>query len=207
MLVYADGRIVGTIGGGATRTTRRQGPASDRDRQAAARQVRPQRRLRPGIVLICGGPDGVYIDPIAAAPAHYIVGRARRLAPNRQSRPEAGFRIHVVDDRENFANAERFPKAETIEVRHRAWLQPRRSPRTAYAVVVTRPHPRFRSHPRARARDLRYLGLIGSRAKIARIFDRRGGRHARRASAVHAPIGLNIARSPPRKSPSSSSRN
>jgi hypothetical protein len=47
---------------------------------------------------------------------------------------DARFRIHVVDDRETFANADRFPAAETIEVDdiggwlHRADLPPPGTP-------------------------------------------------------------------------------
>jgi xanthine dehydrogenase accessory factor len=44
------------------------------------------------------------------------------------------------------------------------------------------------------ARDLRYLGLIGSRAKVARIFEMllAEGMPAECLTRVHAPIGLDI---------------
>ena len=43
-------------------------------------------------------------------------------------------------------------------------------------------------------RPLRYLGLIGSRAKVAKVFDALSaeGADASRLAAVHAPIGLDI---------------
>jgi len=62
-------------------------------------------------------------------------------------------------------------------------------------VVVTRGHTHDFDALRAlAARDLRYLGLIGSRAKVARVFDALGaeGMPAECLSRVHAPIGLDI---------------
>ena len=53
-----------------------------------------------------------------------------------------------------------------------AWLTSAQLPPHAYAVIVTRGHTNDLEALRALApRDLRYLGLIGSRAKVARIYD------------------------------------
>jgi xanthine dehydrogenase accessory factor len=68
-------------------------------------------------------------------------------------------------------------------------------PPHAYAVIVTRGHTNDLEALRALApRELRYLGLIGSRAKVARIYDaltedQMPAEHLKR---VHAPIGLDI---------------
>jgi xanthine dehydrogenase accessory factor len=109
---------------------------------------------------------------------------------------DAGFRIHVIDDREKFANAERFPAAEKIEVDDiAAWLHRAEIPAAAYAVIVTRGHTHDFDALRAlAARDLKYLGLIGSRAKVARVFDalQAEGMPAECLARVHAPIGLDI---------------
>src|SRR5262249_48639357 len=112
---------------------------------------------------------------------------------------DVGFRVHVVDDREKFANAERFPAAVEIVVEDiPSWLTGASLPAHAYAVVVTRGHTNDLDAMRALVpRDLRYLGLIGSRAKVARIFDALAaedteGMTADRLQRVHAPIGLDI---------------
>ena len=76
-----------------------------------------------------------------------------------------------------------------------AWLASAPLPAHAYAVIVTRGHTNDLEALRALApRELRYLGLIGSRAKVARIYDaltadRMPADHLKR---VHAPIGLDI---------------
>ena len=102
----------------------------------------------------------------------------------------------MLDDREKFANAERFPFAETIEVDDiSAWLHKADLASSAYVVVVTRGHTHdFEAIRALAARDLRYLGLIGSRAKVARIFDalEQEGMPGECLDRVHAPIGVDI---------------
>ena len=69
------------------------------------------------------------------------------------------------------------------------------SPPHAYAVIVTRGHTNDLEALRALAPlELRYLGLIGSRAKVARIFEAlvADGMPDARLKHVHAPIGLDI---------------
>jgi len=102
----------------------------------------------------------------------------------------------VIDDREKFANADRFPSAEKIEVDDiGAWLERADLAPSAYVVVVTRGHTHdFEALRALAARDLRYIGLIGSRAKVARIFDalQAEGMPIEGLARVHAPIGLDI---------------
>ncbi len=197
MLVFADGRIVGTIGGGCY-----ENEAIGRAREAIAsgRPALVSFDLNDDFVqesgLICGGQMEVYIDPIAPAPPLYIVGAGHVGWHLARMAAEAGFRIHVIDDREKFANTERFPDAEKIEVDDiGVWLHRADLPPTAYAVVVTRGHTHdFEALRALAARDLRYLGLIGSRAKVARIFDalEAEGMPVECLRRVNAPIGLDI---------------
>src|SRR5690606_2081239 len=94
-----------------------------------------------------------------------------------------------------FANAERFPGADVIVEPIPDWLHRAEIPSTAYVVVVTRGHQHDLDAIRLlAARDLRYLGLIGSRAKVARIYDFliAEGMPAECLERVHAPIGLDI---------------
>jgi xanthine dehydrogenase accessory factor len=76
-----------------------------------------------------------------------------------------------------------------------AWIARASIPTHAYVVIVTRGHTNDLEALRALApRDLRYLGLIGSRAKVARIYDElsAGNMSAELLTRVHAPIGLDI---------------
>ena len=198
MLVYSDGRTVGTIGGGCY-----ENDAFWKAREAIA-QRKPQLvryELSDDFAqetgLICGGQMDVYIEPIEPSPSLYIVGAGHVGFHLARVAHEVGFLVHVVDDREKFANAERFPAAAEIVVDDiPQWLERATLPPHAYVVVVTRGHTNDLDAMRALApRDLRYLGLIGSRAKVARIYDellRHGGISPERLERVHAPIGLDI---------------
>jgi xanthine dehydrogenase accessory factor len=197
MLVFGDGRIVGTIGGGCY----------ENDAFWKAREAITHRR--PQLVhyelsddfaqetgLICGGQMDVYIEPIEPSPELYIVGGGHVGFHLARLAHEVGFRVHVVDDREKFANRERFPTASEIVAEDiPAWLARTLLPPHAYVVIVTRGHTNDLEALRALApRDLRYLGLIGSRAKVARIYDALTADQvpAEALAQVHAPIGLDI---------------
>src|SRR5215212_7257006 len=146
--------------------------------------------------LICGGQMDVYIEPIEPSPELYIVGAGHVGFHLARIAHEVGFRVHVADDREKFANAERFPTAAEIVVEDiPAWIARASIPAHAYVVIVTRGHTNDLEALRALApRELRYLGLIGSRAKVARIYDAlvEDEMPADVLKRVHAPIGLDI---------------
>jgi xanthine dehydrogenase accessory factor len=197
MLVFADGRLVGTIGGGCY----------ENDAFWKARESIKTRR--PELVhyelsddfaqetgLICGGQMDVYIEPIEPSPELYIVGAGHVGFHLAKLAADVGFRIHVVDDREKFANGERFPAAVEVVVDDiPAWIDRANLPPHAYAVIVTRGHTNDLDALRALApRELRYLGLIGSRAKVARIYEALAAEHmpVEMLQRVHAPIGLDI---------------
>jgi xanthine dehydrogenase accessory factor len=197
MLVFGDGRQVGTIGGGCY----------ENDAFWKAREAITNRR--PQLVhyeldddfaqetgLICGGQMSVYIEPIEPSPELYVVGAGHVGYHLANLAHEVGFRVHVVDDREKFASRERFPNAvEVLADDIPAWIERTALPPHAYVVIVTRGHTNDLEALRALApRDLRYLGLIGSRAKVARIYDQLVADNIppNVLKQVHAPIGLDI---------------
>jgi xanthine dehydrogenase accessory factor len=197
MLVFADGRIVGTIGGGCY-----ENDAFWKAREAIATH-KPQLihyELSDDFAqesgLICGGQMDVYIEPIEPSPELYIIGAGHVGYHLARLAHEVGFRVHVIDDREKFANRERFPTAvEVVADDIPAWVTRTSLPSHAYAVIVTRGHTNDLEALRALApRELRYLGLIGSRAKVARIYDALTADSvpAEHLKRVHAPIGLDI---------------
>lgn len=196
MLVFADGRIVGTIGGGCY-----ENDAIGRARLALVdgRPALLHFELNDDFAqengLICGGRMDVHVDPLLPAPRLYIIGAGHVALQLAKIAPDAGFQLHVVDDREKFANADRFPGAELTVQAIPEFLHTADLPPAAFVVVVTRGHQHDLEAMRAlAARDLRYLGLIGSRAKVARICDRllREGLPPECLERIHAPIGFEI---------------
>ena len=138
----------------------------------------------------------VHVDPLAPTPHLFVIGAGHVGWQLGRIAPDAGFRVHVVDDREKFASAERFPDAAEVIVEPiPEWLHRTELPPSAFVVVVTRGHTHDLDAMRAlAARDLKYLGLIGSRAKVKRIFDLllEEGMPTECLARVHAPIGLHI---------------
>jgi xanthine dehydrogenase accessory factor len=198
MLVYADGRVVGTIGGGCYEN---EALWKARDALKTRKPVTARYELADDFAaesgLICGGQMEVFIEPIEPSPAVYVFGAGHVGQFVARVAHEAGFRVHVIDDREKFANRERFPDAAEIIVDDiPTWLAATTLPSSAYAVIVTRGHRHDLDTLRALApRHLRYLGLIGSRAKVKRIYDvlvEDQSVDAEQLEKVHAPIGLDI---------------
>jgi xanthine dehydrogenase accessory factor len=197
MLVYSDGRTVGTIGGGCY-----ENDAFWKAREAikARKPLNVKYELTDDIAeesgLICGGQMEVFIEPVEPAPDVYIFGAGHVGYFLARMAYDTGFRVHIIDDREKFANAERFQDGvETVVEDMPTWLETHTLPPTAYAVIVTRGHKHDIDALRALSRTpLRYVGLIGSRAKVKRIYDalRAEGTSPDVLAHVHAPIGLDI---------------
>jgi xanthine dehydrogenase accessory factor len=197
MVVFADGRTVGTIGGGCY----------ENDAFWKARQTLKTRKaevvkyeLSDDIAeesgLICGGQMEVYIEPIETSPHLYLIGAGHVSYHLARIAATVGFRIHILDDREKFANHERFPDAVEVAVDSiPAWLERADLQANAYAVILTRGHRYDLDALRAlSSRTLRYLGLIGSRAKVARLFEALSeeGLPPDQLRKLHAPVGLAI---------------
>ena len=198
MLVHADGRIVGTIGGGCYEheaLLKARESLKTRKPYTVRYELADDFAAESG--LICGGQMEIFVEPIEPSPVVYIFGAGHVGQFVGRVAHDAGFRVHVIDDREKFANQERFPDAAEIVVDDiPGWINRTTFAPTAYAVVVTRGHRYDLDTMRAlAARPLRYLGLIGSRAKVKRIYDvliEEGSVQVEQLEKVHAPIGLDI---------------
>jgi xanthine dehydrogenase accessory factor len=198
MLVYADGRVEGTIGGGCYENEALwKAREALKTRKACTVRYELADDFAAESGLICGGQMEVFIEPIEPSPTVFIFGAGHVGQFVGRVAHEAGFRVHVIDDREKYANRERFPDATEIVVDDiPTWLEANTLPSSAYAVIVTRGHRHDLDALRALAsQNLRYLGLIGSRAKVKRIYDvivEEGSVPVERLETIHAPIGLDI---------------
>ena len=106
------------------------------------------------------------------------------------------FAVSVIDDRADYANAERLPPpvepiAGDIAQTLRGWP----IDANTYIVVVTRGHQHDEQALGAvLASPAKYLGMVGSKRKIQVIYDdlRHAGATEAQLERVHAPIGLPI---------------
>jgi xanthine dehydrogenase accessory factor len=107
-----------------------------------------------------------------------------------------GFRLVVVDDREEFANRQRFPWADQVlAADYESCFDHLEFNDHTYAVIVTRGHLHDANVLAAvLARPYRYVGMIGSRRKRNMIYDRllADGVSPDKIKTVHSPIGLSI---------------
>ena len=197
MLVFTDGRTVGTIGGGCYENDafwKARESIDSRKPQLVHYELDDDFAQETG--LICGGQMDVYIEPIEPSPELFIVGAGHVGFHLARLAQEVGFQVHIIDDREKFANRDRFPDAASVAAEDiPTWVGKVSLPATAYVVIVTRGHTNDLEALRALApRPLRYLGLIGSRAKVARIYNTlvEEALPPDLLKNVNAPIGLDI---------------
>ncbi|MAQ19568.1 MAG: xanthine dehydrogenase accessory protein XdhC [Sandaracinus sp.] len=191
MLLQPDGVLVGTVGGGAIEQTIVEAL------HQCQRGGRPEvvvRDLGRDLGMCCGGRMEVLVEPIEAEPRLILCGAGHVARPTAAFAREAGFRVTVVDDREELLTAERFggcelvrmepaEAAETLELTERDWVfivtHDHHLDEDALAAFASRPH--------------RYVGMIGSRRKVFRVLQRL--QHRGRLpdlSRVYAPVGLDL---------------
>ncbi len=196
MLVREDGSIAGTIGGGCV----------EADVWAAAKEVMQKEAPRKMVFslnneasydngLICGGTLEVFVEPILPQPIVYLFGGGHISMEVAKAASAAGFGVGVVDDRELFANAERFPMAQAIQTSYEEAFQRIKPNSASYLVIVTRGHKEdMRVLAWAVRTQARYVGMIGSKRKVLSVFRalEKEGFRADEFASVYAPIGLSI---------------
>jgi xanthine dehydrogenase accessory factor len=197
MLVFEDGRILGTIGGGCY-----EQDAAGKARLAlsSGRSTLAHYDLNDDFAeeqgLVCGGQMDVFIDPLLPVPRVCVVGAGHVGYHVAHLAATVGFAVTVVDDRTAFADPARFPTAERVEVAEiPEWIASAQLTPRDYLVVVTRGHREDLAALRAAvSTSAAYIGLIGSKAKIARLYALLEDEGVARAAleGVHAPIGLDI---------------
>jgi xanthine dehydrogenase accessory factor len=196
MLVREDGSIAGTIGGGCV----------EADVWAAAKeviQVEQSRKMTFNLNqeaaydagLICGGTLEIFVEPILPQPNLYVFGGGHVSSAVAHTASAAGFAVTVADDREAFANTERFPMAEKLYTSYEeafAKIVPNAS---SYLLIVTRGHrDDMRVLAWAVRTEARYIGMIGSKRKVLSVYKalEKERYSPEEFERVHAPVGLDI---------------
>ena len=196
MLVKEDGTILGTIGGGCV----------EAEVWAAAKDVLKAEAPRKMVFnlnneasydngLICGGTVEIFVEPILPQPILYIFGGGHVSMALAKATHSAGFAIGVADDREQFANLERFPMAREVYTSWEDAFEKIKPNASSYLVIVTRGHrDDMRVLGWAVNTDARYIGMIGSKRKVLSVYQalEREGIPSEKFEHVHAPVGLEI---------------
>ena len=170
MLVRDDGSVAGSLGGGCLEAEVVQSALM------AVRDGRPQtipfQLTEKHGGLVCGGKVLVYIEPVLPEPLLIILGAGHVGKALTTMARFAGFRVTVVDDRQEYANRENIPDAGEIMVHDFATVFSEMPlAEGSFIVIATRGHNHDLEALRAAlGTDAVYVGLLGSRRKRALLF-------------------------------------
>jgi xanthine dehydrogenase accessory factor len=197
LLVREDGSLVGTIGGGCV----------EAEVWNAAREVMDTGKPRHMSFnlgqdaaydngLICGGQLDVFVEPVLPSPRAFIFGAGHISKSLSQVLTMAGFLSTVIDDREAFANRERFPDADEVLSGDYETIFPSLTIHdSSYIVIVTRGHrDDMRVLRWAVSTPACYISMIGSRRKVINVVKEleKEGISRERMERIYAPMGLEI---------------
>lgn len=197
ILVREDGSMTGTIGGGCV-----EAEVWNAAREVIANEHPKHLTFSLGQDaaydngLICGGQLDVFVEPVIPQPHAIIFGAGHISKSLSKVAALAGFSTTVVDDREAFANRERFPEAEEVIAGEYEQVFPKLLVNhTTYLVIVTRGHrDDMRVLKWALTTPARYISMIGSKRKTLGVMKEllKEGIEREQFDRLHAPMGLEI---------------
>lgn len=196
MLVYPDGRIVGTIGGGEVenRVIKEAIKAmNERTPHLLSYNMANPERGDPGV---CGGQVEIYVEPLIPKNVLVVVGVGHVGKAVAHLAKWLGFIVAVTDDRPEFCNPGSVPEADAFypipleELPSKLDITP-----WTYIVLTTRGiNVDIPGLPPILASKAAYIGVIGSKRRWAttkkKLVD--NGVPAELIKRVHSPIGLEI---------------
>jgi len=199
MLVYPDGKISGTVGGGLLEANvREEALRCISDKKTRLIELALDGESANSIGVLCGGKVTVFIEPIQSSSTVYVFGGGHIAVPLVQFAKTLEFTVVVVDDRQDFANKERFPEADEVKVGEFADVAKSMDfSEGDCVVIITHGHEHDEivlKECLSKSKLPGYIGMIGSREKTARIFAnlREEGISQELLDKVKAPIGLDI---------------
>lgn len=196
MLVYADGRISGTIGGGEMESRVIQAALEalqdDAPRTIPYALVDP-RKGDPGV---CGGEMEVYVEPYTPPATLFIIGCGHVGQAVADLGHWLGFRVVVTDDREELATPQIIPHADM----HLpggiadALAQFTVNRYTAVVVVTRNVMVDREALPLLLQTPAAYIGVMGSKRRWAHTVDllRQDGVPQEAIDRIHSPLGLEL---------------
>ncbi len=197
LLVREDGSIMGTVGGGCV----------EAEVWNAAREVIETEKPRHlnfslgqeaayDTGLICGGQLNIFVEPVIPQPRAFIFGGGHVSKSISKVATLAGFLTTIIDDREAFANRERFPEAEETYADEYESVFPKLPvTSTSYLIIVTRGHrDDMRVLRWAVGTPAKYISMIGSKRKTISVIHEleKEGFQREAFERIFAPMGLEI---------------
>src|SRR5260370_14998806 len=144
---------------------------------------------------MCSGTVEICVGPILTQRIIYLICGGHVSMAMAKAASSAGFAIGVVDDREAFANLQRFPMAQEIFTSYEQVFEKIQPNASTYLVIVTRGHKEdMRVLAWAVRTQARYVGMIGSKRKRLSAYKapEKEGYRPEEFERVYAPMGLEI---------------
>lgn len=198
MLVFPDGSIEGTIGGGVTEhhvieracSMMREGVDTDFYRESLS----ATEAALEGAA--CGGEVSVFLERYGRAMEVVIFGGGHVGRSLARLVDATGIAVTTWDEREEFADPRNIPWGKTLACPLSEVLEKGMSfHASSYVVVVTRGHASDVDVVKfLEDKDCAYIGMIGSRRKIAFVRERllKEGVSASYLDRIYQPVGLPI---------------
>ncbi len=203
MLIFPDGRIVGTIGGGEMESRVIDSVAdliAKGDPKLITVNLADPTRGDAGV---CGGQVEIFLEPIMPDPTILVIGCGHVGQALADLAHWLGYRVLVTDDRADLCNAETIPNADgyyPIQASEIATTIPIHA--RTYIAAVTRGVPLdVAMLPGLLHSKAAYIGVMGSRRRWATAAKqlKEAGITAEEMARVYAPIGLEIEAETPRQ--------
>ena len=199
MVIFKNGRIAGTIGGGKFESLVIEEARKAMTTGKPILKIYPlQEASDESFGAICGGEVTVFIEPQARPPLFCLIGAGHCARALAKFASQCGFAVTVLDDRADLLGSPHFDSsirclAETSAeafVRSHNW-----SERDALVLVSRNYHLDREALAAALEKGgMGYLGMIGSKKKVMTVFDElsRRGISRKALASVRASIGVNI---------------
>jgi xanthine dehydrogenase accessory factor len=197
LLVREDGSMFGTVGGGCVEAevwnAAREVIETEKPKHLSF-NLGQDAAYENG--LICGGQLDVFVEPVVPQPRAFIFGAGHISKSLSRIASLAGFATVIIDNRESFANRERFPEADEVFAEEYEEVFPKLSiHESSYLIIVTRGHrDDLRVLRLAAATPARYIAMIGSKRKVIGVIKELEKEGIPRSvfERMYAPMGLEV---------------
>lgn len=196
MLVFPDGRFIGTVGGGEVES-RVIGEALAALQDGAPR-VLEYDMVNPaqGDPGVCGGQVEVFVEPVIPRPTLLIIGGGHVGKAVAHLARWLGYFVAVSDDREEFCTPDAVPDAEAFYPGTVAGLSQKLhiTPQTFIVLTTRGMGVDVEGLPELLAAPAGYVGVIGSRRRwtLTRKALEELGVPEEQLARVHSPVGLEL---------------
>ena len=204
MAVFSDGSILGTVGGGALEYEFIQ-EALKAIKENKSCEKSFELTEKGSLHMKCGGFVRAYIKVFAKREKLLIMGGGHLGVELYTLGKFLNKYVVVFDDREEFANRERFSEAdEIIFGKMKETVKNYSIDENSYIIIVTRGHENDKECLKAildKKVSPKYIGMVGSRGKVLSTYKELldEGYSKEELKKIYSPIGLDISSSEPKE--------